>query len=49
MINSDELQFFRLIANHTSLAATARALNVTPPTVTQRLQLIEQKLNFKIG
>ena len=48
MINSDELQFFQLIASHPSLAATARALNVTPPTVTQRLQLIEQKLKVKL-
>ncbi|WDE05100.1 LysR family transcriptional regulator [Thalassomonas viridans] len=48
MINSDDLRFFHLIANHSSLAATARALNVTPPTVTQRLQTIEQKLKLKL-
>lgn len=48
MINSDDLRFFRIIANHASLAATARALNVTPPTVTQRLQIIEQKLKLKL-
>jgi len=48
MLNSDELRFFLIIANHASLAATARALNVTPPTVTQRLQSIEQKLKLKL-
>jgi DNA-binding transcriptional LysR family regulator len=48
MINSDDLQFFSIIAKHSSLAATARALNVTPPTVTQRLQVIEQKLRLKL-
>jgi DNA-binding transcriptional LysR family regulator len=48
MINSDDLRFFRVIATHTSLAATARALNVTPPTITQRLQIIEKKLQLKL-
>ncbi|MFT5759244.1 MAG: DNA-binding transcriptional LysR family regulator [Alteromonadaceae bacterium] len=48
MINSDDLRFFRMIATHTSLAATARALNVTPPTITQRLQIIEKKLQLKL-
>jgi len=37
-----------MIATHSSLAATARALNVTPPTVTQRLQSIEKKLQLKL-
>ncbi len=48
MINSDDLRFFRVIATHPSLAATARALNVTPPTITQRLQIIEKKLQLKL-
>ena len=48
MINSDDLKFFSIISKHSSLAATARALNVTPPTVTQRLQVIEQKLKLKL-
>ena len=48
MINSDDLRFFRMIATHSSLAATARALNVTPPTITQRLQVIEKKLQLKL-
>ncbi|KPU84232.1 LysR family transcriptional regulator [Marinosulfonomonas sp. PRT-SC04] len=32
-----------------SLAAAARALNVTPPAVTQRLAQIEQKLHLKLA
>jgi len=48
MINSDDLRFFQMIATHSSLAATARALNVTPPTITQRLQNIENKLQLKL-
>jgi len=48
MINSDDLRFFQMIATHSSLAATARALNVTPPTITQRLQIIEKKLQLKL-
>ncbi|WP_286233391.1 LysR family transcriptional regulator [Thalassotalea sediminis] len=48
MINSDDLRFFQMIASHTSLAATARAMNVTPPSITQRLQTIEQKLKLKL-
>jgi DNA-binding transcriptional LysR family regulator len=48
MINSDDLRFFKMIATHPSLAATARAMNVTPPTITQRLQIIENKLQLKL-
>jgi DNA-binding transcriptional LysR family regulator len=48
MVNSDDLRFFQMIATHPSLAATARAMNVTPPTITQRLQVIENKLKLKL-
>lgn len=48
MINSDDLRFFRTVASNTSLAATARALNVTPPSITQRLQILESKLKLKL-
>jgi len=48
MINSDDLRFFGVIAGHSSLAATARFLNVTPPTITQRLQILEKKLQLKL-
>ncbi|WP_312740308.1 LysR family transcriptional regulator [Cedecea neteri] len=48
MINSDDLAFFRTIATHSTLAAAARAMNVTPPSVTQRLRGLEQKLGVDL-
>ncbi|WP_028865409.1 LysR family transcriptional regulator [Psychromonas aquimarina] len=48
MLTSEDLRFFYVIATHPSLTAAARNLNVTPPTVTQRLQLIEGKLQVKL-
>jgi len=48
MLDSRDLRFFVTIANQPSLAAAARVLNVTPPTVTQRLQLIESRLQLKL-
>lgn len=48
MISSDDLRFFCVLAGQPSLAATARMLNVTPSSVTQRLQGIEEKLALKL-
>ncbi|MBF9002168.1 LysR family transcriptional regulator [Vibrio sp. CAIM 722] len=48
MINSQDLEFFTIIAGSRSLAAAARKLNVTPPSVSQRLQNIEVKLGVKL-
>lgn len=48
MINSEDLRFFCVLANQPSLAETARVLNVTPSSVTQRLQAIEEKLQLKL-
>jgi DNA-binding transcriptional LysR family regulator len=48
MLNSDDLRFFCALAQQNSLAATARGLNVTPSSVTQRLQTIEEKLQLKL-
>jgi len=48
MVTSEDLRFFMQIAANNSLAAAARALNVTPPTVTQRLQALEAKLGIKL-
>jgi DNA-binding transcriptional LysR family regulator len=48
MINSEDLRFFCVLAGQPSLAETARALNVTPSSITQRLQAIEQKLKLKL-
>lgn len=49
MLNLADLRFFQAVAAATSLAAAARALNVTPPAVTQRLAQIEQKLHLKLA
>ncbi|MGX9418112.1 LysR family transcriptional regulator [Vibrio sp. RC27] len=48
MISSQDIAFFVTIAANQSLAAAARKLNVTPPSVSQRLQNIEQKLGVKL-
>ncbi|MDE1462399.1 LysR family transcriptional regulator [Spartinivicinus poritis] len=48
MLSNDDLRFFLVITNSSSLAAASRELNVTPPTVTQRLQAIENKLKVKL-
>lgn len=48
MMNSDDLKFFSILANHPSMASAARALNISPPSVTQRLQLLEDKLKTKL-
>ncbi|MCE0496216.1 LysR family transcriptional regulator [Vibrio salinus] len=48
MISSQDLEFFTTIAGSRSLAAAARKLNVTPPSVSQRLQNIERKLGVKL-
>jgi DNA-binding transcriptional LysR family regulator len=48
MISSDDLRFIVALASSNSLAAAARALNVTPPAVTQRLQLMEEKLGLRL-
>jgi len=48
MLTSEDLRFFSVVAANKSLAATARSLNVTPPSVTQRLQHIEDKLKIKL-
>lgn len=48
MLSSEDLRFFCALARQPSLAATARMLNVTPSSVTQRLQGIEEKLALKL-
>ncbi|WP_432455642.1 MULTISPECIES: LysR family transcriptional regulator [unclassified Agarivorans] len=48
MLNSQDLQFFVVIAASRSLAAAARTMNVTPPSVSQRLKTIEQKLGVSL-
>ena len=48
MLTSEDLRFFYTISMQPSLSAAARKLNVTPPTVTQRLQAIEAKVSVKL-
>lgn len=48
MLSTDDLRFFCALASQPSLSATARLLDVTPPSVTQRLQAIEEKLQLKL-
>ncbi|HTJ90115.1 MAG TPA: LysR family transcriptional regulator [Acidocella sp.] len=48
MISTDDLRFFVVLSDFVSLAAVARALNVTPSAVTQRLQLLEERLGVRL-
>lgn len=48
MLSSQDIHFFVTIAASRSLAAAARKLNVTPPSVSQRLQVLESKLGVKL-
>ncbi|MEN3754480.1 LysR family transcriptional regulator [Mangrovibacter sp. SLW1] len=48
MINSDDLRFFSVVATSNSLSAASRFLDITPPSVTQRLQNIEAKLGVRL-
>jgi DNA-binding transcriptional LysR family regulator len=43
-----DLHFFVLLAKLGSMSATARALGVTPPAVTKRLSLLEQRLGVRL-
>jgi LysR family transcriptional regulator, transcriptional activator for dmlA len=50
-VNTDaasQLEFFVLLARHGSLAATARALNLTPPAATKRLSQLEARLGVRL-
>lgn len=43
-----ELAFFCLLIKQGSLAATARELNLTPPAVSRRLTLLEERLGVRL-
>lgn len=45
---SSDLEFVVTLAREGNLAATARALNVTPPAVTRRLALLEKRLGVRL-
>ncbi|WP_332773151.1 LysR family transcriptional regulator [Phenylobacterium sp.] len=48
MLTSDDLAFFVVLAGSSSLAESARKLNVTPPAVTQRLRALEARLGVRL-
>lgn len=48
MITTEDLKFIVTIAENRTLAEAARTLNITPPSVTLRLQHIEKKLAVKL-
>ncbi|TGD96615.1 LysR family transcriptional regulator [Methylobacterium nonmethylotrophicum] len=48
MLNTDDLRFFAAIADAPSLAAASRALDVSPPAVTQRLRALEERLGVHL-
>jgi len=48
MLSSEDLRFFCTVASQPTLAATARVLLVTPSSVSQRLQAIEEKLGLRL-
>lgn len=46
--DAGELTFFVMLARLGNLSATARELDVTPPAVTKRLALLEQRLGVRL-
>ncbi|WP_409526322.1 LysR family transcriptional regulator [Nitrincola sp. MINF-07-Sa-05] len=48
MISTEDLEFLTVVSGCRTLAEAARALNVSPPSVTLRLQHIESKLSVSL-
>jgi len=48
MIDLADLRFIQAVSRAPSLAATARALDVTPPAISQRLTQLEARLKLKL-
>lgn len=48
MITTEDLKFIITLSTHRTLSDAARTLNITPPSVTLRLQHIERKLSTKL-
>jgi len=48
MLTSEDLRFFNVLAQSTSLAEAARKMDVTPPAVTQRLQALEARIGIRL-
>jgi LysR family transcriptional activator of dmlA len=45
---TSDMQFFVLVARHGSLAAAARAIDLTPPAATKRLAALEGRLGVRL-
>ena len=45
---TSDMQFFILVAKHGSLAAAARAIDLTPPAATKRLAALESRLGVRL-
>lgn len=45
---TSDMQFFVLVARHGSLAAAARAIDLTPPAATKRLAALESRLGARL-
>lgn len=45
---ASDMQFFVLVAKHGSLAAAARAIDLTPPAATKRLATLESRLGVRL-
>jgi DNA-binding transcriptional LysR family regulator len=48
MVSTEDLRFFVVLSGSSSLSAAARSLDVTPPAVTQRLRLMEERLGVRL-
>ncbi|AWN52639.1 LysR family transcriptional regulator [Methylobacterium sp. 17Sr1-1] len=48
MLATDDVRFFLAVAEAPSLAAASRALDVSPPAVTQRLRALEERLGMHL-
>jgi DNA-binding transcriptional LysR family regulator len=48
MLSLEDLRFFSMVASLPTLAAAARALDVTPPAVSQRLRQLETRLRVHL-
>jgi DNA-binding transcriptional LysR family regulator len=48
MLRSDDLKFFQVVSCAVSLAAAARALDISPSAVTQRLSSLERRVGVRL-
>jgi len=48
MVSTEDIRFFVVLATSSSLSAAARSLDVTPPAISQRLRLMEERLGVRL-